>query len=423
MRNSGILSLPKRDIFRLPPAERLKLTNYDEAKVPHYILPDLLTMQDGRKVDTSEKWLEERRPEILQILQENIYGKILPAPDFLHFEIRSRKDDALQNTAIRKEIRIWAGMKNGKSFFFDALLYIPKHTVAPPPVFVGLNFKGNHACTNEEDVFTTAYRRPDYPKTVFAVGEQSERWNFQEVTRRGYASLTANYHDIMPDSPDRWHKGAAALFKDDLHEQSGPMEDISAIGVWAWGLSRLADYLEQDGETDASRLILHGHSRLGKTALWAGAIDQRFKMIISNDSGCCGAALSRRDFGETLPTIAGPENPAYWFVKKLRDYIGNIDQLPFDQHFLLALAAPRPLAVASATEDLWADPKGEYLSCVHASAPYRLFGLEGTGTENMPPPGKGFYNSISYHIREGKHDQTPLDWEVYLDLADRFLKK
>jgi hypothetical protein len=226
----------------------------------------------------------------------------------------------------------------------------------------------------------------------------------------------------MPDMPNHWDKGALNLFKEGLSLHYGPLEEYSAIGVWAWGLSRIADYLEQDKEVNADKIILHGHSRLGKTSLWAGAIDERFKMVISNDSGCCGAALSRRDYGETIATIAGPENPSYWFVKSFAEYMGRIDEMPFDQHFLLALAAPRPLAVASATLDRWADPRGEFLSCVNVAPVYKLFGFEGLGTEEMPSPGKGIYNTVSYHIREGKHDQTPLDWEVYMDLADRYIK-
>ncbi|MBO5760065.1 MAG: acetylxylan esterase [Lentisphaeria bacterium] len=421
MSNPDLLSLTKAQVFATPKKERLAMTNYDEAKVSPYTLPELLRMTDGRMVTDKEMW-QERRKEILDILQKNIYGKIIPAPDHLHFELLSRKEDALNNTAIRKEIRIWAGMENGRSFHFDLLMYIPKNTSTPPPVFAGLNFQGNHACTNEEDVRITAVRRPGHPENQFARGNQNDRWDFAECVRRGYASITANYHDIMPDMPNRWDKGALNLFKEGLSLHYGPLEEYSAIGVWAWGLSRIADYLEQDKEVNADKIILHGHSRLGKTSLWAGGIDERFKMVISNDSGCCGAALTRRNFGETIATIAGPENPSYWFVKGFAEFMGRLDEMPFDQHFLLALAAPRPLAVASATLDQWADPRGEFLSCVSVAPVYNLFGFAGLGTGEMPAPGKGIYNIVSYHIREGKHDQTPLDWEVYMDLADKYIK-
>lgn len=422
MDTPSLLSLTKRQVYATPKEQRLAMTNYDEEKVPPYTLPDLLTMTDGRKVTDKEMWQNERRKEILEILQKNIYGRILPAPDHLHFELLNRKDDALDNTAIRKEIRIWAGMENGKSFYFDTIMYLPKNAKTPPPVFAGLNFQGNHTCCNEEDIQISAIRRPGYPANRFPRGNQHNRWHFAECIRRGYASITANYHDIMPDMPNHWDKGALRLFKDGLYQHYGPLEEYSAIGVWAWGLSRIADYLEQDKDVDASKIIVHGHSRLGKTALWAGAIDERFKMVISNDSGCCGAALSRRDYGENIATIAGPENPSYWFVDDFSSFMGRIDEMPFDQHFLLALAAPRPLAVASATLDKWADPRGEFLSCVNVAPVYKLFGFEGLGTEEMPSPGKGIYNIVSYHIREGRHDQTPLDWEVYMDLADKYIK-
>ena len=164
-------------------------------------------------------------------------------------------------------------------------------------------------------------------------------------------------------------------------------------------------------------MALIGHSRLGKAALWAGAQDERFAIVISNDSGEGGAALARRDFGETIADL-NRAVPAL-VLRQLPALLRQRDALPVDQHMLLALVAPRPLYVASATEDRWADPHGEFLAAKAAEPVYRLFGLEGLGVERQPPPDTPVGRTIGYHLRTGKHDVTRWDWDRYLDFADR----
>jgi hypothetical protein len=249
---------------------------------------------------------------------------------------------------------------------------------------------------------------------------QKALWCFRETVARGYASITACYHDIFPDSAAAWDRSALTLF-DNVDGFKGCHENYTSIGVWAWGLSRMLDYLESDPMIDASQVGVHGLSRLGKTALWAGATDQRFKMVVSNCSGCGGAALSRRLLGENL-FIMHTVFP-HWLVKNIEQYIGHEDTAPFDQHELLELAAPRLLAVASATADSWADPHGEFLSAKAASEAYRLFGSEGLPAETDPAPDQYVTGHISYHIRTGVHSQQPLDWGHYLQIADKYFVK
>ena len=395
----------------------------NEKDAAQYQLPDPLMTSDGRRIASAAEWMNMQRAKILALFKKYEYGEILPRPDCMKFEVLAKKNDALDNLAIRKEVKITCSMRNQREFSFLILVYIPKNAASHAPVFCGLNFKGNQNTTMEPDVIPTGYR---FPGELFCAerGEHYGRWIPDELVRRGYASVTCCYHDIFPDRADGAEASALQLFADEDGKLPEIGEKYSVIGVWSWGLSRMLDYIESDLMLDGGRVALHGHSRLGKTSLWAGAIDTRFKLVISNCSGCGGGALHKRKIGENLSQhFQSHRNNGYpsWFMNETEKFIWKEEELPIDQHELMALIAPRPLAIGTASLDIYADPLGEFLACKAASDVYRLFGSEGLAIENMPEQDRNVSGDISFHCRTGKHDQTPEDWAHYLDLADIYL--
>ncbi len=396
--------------------------NYDESKVPPYTLPDSLVMANGKPVVTASDWTKRRRPELIRLFESQMFGRGPSETAKLDFELLTREDKALDGKAIRKIVSI--GMThNGRKLKAELMLHLPSGSTKPVPVFLALNFGGNHTVHPDPAIpIVTAWVRnntalgiTDHRASERGRGSDASSWRIEEILERGYGVATMYYGDIDPDFDDGFQNGPHPLFYKPGQTRPGP-EEWGSIAAWAWGLSRAMDYLESDKDVDARHVALMGHSRLGKAALWAGALDERFAIVISNDSGCGGAALSRRIFGETVERI----NTAFphWFADNFKKYNGKENDLPLDQHMLLALIAPRPIYVASAQEDLWADPRGEFLSAVHAGPVYQLLGLEGLGTSEMPGVHQPIMKTIGYHIREGKHDVTLYDWQRYMDFAD-----
>lgn len=399
---------------QFPPA------NYDELQVPSYTLPDPLITYTGKPVATAKEWEEQQRPQILKLFTNYVYGKVPGKPAGLHFKITESDAFALNGKAIRKQVTIYFG-ESDQSPSMDVLLYLPK-TNHPVTVFAGLNFNGNHTIASDKAIKPARFFKKKADQTSLtnaeaieaSRGSSASRWPIEDIIAKGYGIATAHYFDLEPDDKEGWKEGIRTTLQDALH--ISPTE-WSAISAWAWGLSRMEDYLETDPDINAKRTILIGHSRLGKTALWAGANDPRFAIVISNDSGEGGAALSRRIFGETIRNLN--TNFPHWFIARYKHYNDHPEMLPVDQHMLLSLIAPRPLYVASAEDDKWADPKGEFLSAKAAEPVYALYSLKGLDVKEMPAVNSPAGKTIGYHIRTGKHDITLYDWQQYLLFAER----
>ena len=396
--------------------------NYDESKVPAYKLPELLVTASGERVRSAAGW-PTRRAEVRRLLEAQMFGRAPARPARMNFEVRSVDRAALGGKAVRKLVSI-----NVQGMTLDLLVYLPAGVAAPVPVFVGLGFDPNQTVAADPGIplartwvqnkeTKAAELRPSQESSR---GSAASRWQVEQVLARGYGLVTMYYGDVEPDIVGAMRQGIRVTYL--KPGQLAPGDDQwGAIAAWAWGLSRAVDYLETDRDVDAKRLAVVGHSRLGKTALWAGAVDTRFAMVISNDSGEGGAAISRRRFGETVADLN--DRFPHWFCGNYKQYSGKEDQMPFDSHMLLALIAPRPLYVASAEEDQWADPKGEFLAAVAASQVYQLLGLKGVGTDQIPSVNQPVGELVRYHVRTGKHDITAYDWQQYLDFADRHLRR
>jgi hypothetical protein len=388
---------------------------YDEAKVPKFTLPDVFALRGGEHVRDAKSWSSRRRPEILALYESEVFGKSPTKPAKLDYEVKAVEKGALGGKADRKIVSVYFGETRGGAKM-DLLIYLPAGTKKAVPVFLGLSFAGVHTVANDPGV-------PLEPRWVRGVKEASpessrgsaaQQWQVEKILAAGYGLATVDYNDIEPDFVGGMKHGIRPLYwKPGQREPAA--EEWGAIAAWAWAASRAMDYLEKDTGVDAGRVAIFGHSRLGKTALWAGARDTRFSIVIANESGEGGAAISRRNYGERTKDL-NTRFP-HWFDGNFKKYNGREDEMPFDSHMLLSLTAPRGLYVASAEEDRWSDPRGEFLGAANASQVWELFGRKGIGTMLMPGLHQPVGEHVRYHIRAGKHDVTAYDWEQYLNFA------
>lgn len=367
--------------------------NFDESRVPDYELPDPLTLEGGRTVRNKSEWLAKGRPALLQQFRENIYG-VRPDTSYeIEYEEIGRRENAFGIGATGRQIRATIHAR-GRFHSFDFVIVVPR-TETPVPVVVQINNR---------------YLVP----LDKAVDEFDPFWPVEKLLRLGYATASFHTSHVDPDNRDGYDAGIRSFLDD---PDSDPEIRWGSLSAWGWAASRVLDFAIQQAEIDPERSVVVGHSRGGKAALWAGAEDERFGIAYSNNSGCGGAALSRRAFGETVARIN--RNFPHWFCNRFNAYNDREYELPVDQHQLMALAAPRAVYVTSSDEDLWADPRGEYESLVAAGPVFDLFGLKHISEPVMPELNTPLHvGSTGYHIRTGVHNLTEQDWSYFLDFAD-----
>ena len=374
------------------PAAGLREVNYDEAQIPAYVLPELLIAKDGRKITSSKDWEKVRRPELLELFTSQVFGRV-PTTDFKKtITVVKEEKNAMNGLATLKMVDITIAAR-GKTLTIHMGLFIPNSAVKPAPVFLLI-------CNRD-------------PGNIdFTRNKKSEFWPAEEAIARGYAIAAFDNADVDPDKDDGFKNGIHGLL-----DNGRTPESWATIAAWAWGTSRCVDYLVKDKQIDSHKIAVVGHSRGAKTSLWAGANDQRIAMVVCNEAGCGGSSISRRRFGETIYEIN--RGFPHWFCTNFRIYNNNEDALPVDFHMLMALNAPRLLYIASAENDLWGDPHGQYLALQNAVPAFNLFKDKSSLNEAMPAlntPVKS--GNIAYHIRDGKHNMLLKDWNFFMDFAD-----
>lgn len=374
--------------------QTLVAQNTDESKVKLYKLPEVLKTMQGKKISSVKDWENIRRPEILKLFENNVYGQVPKDYEKISFEIKNEDKNAMNGAATLKEITIKV-LRKQKKVTINLLLFTPNRIKKEVPVFLVINHRG--------------IRTMDVTQV-----SKNDFWPAEEVIEAGYGIAGFDVKDVAPDDKTNFQKGVLELYPKQLEMNNG----MRALSAWSWGASRVIDYFEKDNSVDAKKIITVGHSRGGKASLWCGAQDKRVSIAISNDSGNSGAALSRRNFGESVKNVL---RFTHWFCPNYKQYADNEDKLPVDQHMLLALMAPRGVYIASAAEDFWADPKGQYVSLLEAQVAYNLYDIKDNFPTEMPEANKQIIQSHSgFHNREGKHNMNLYDWQQFIKFANDY---
>jgi hypothetical protein len=398
----------------------------DPARLPaRPELPDPLVMLNGDKVTTKEQWLAKRRPELKELFQHYMYGYLPPVPAKVSAQVTLTDPKFFDGKATLKLVTLTYGPPEWPKIHL--LVVVPNERKGPAPVFVGMNFAGNHAVLKDPRIpLTTAWMYGNYPgvkdnrATEASRGTQVDTWALDQAVERGYAVATFYSGDVAPDRKDSLEGSIRQFF---LKKGEAVGNEWGTIAAWAWGIQRAVDYLVTDKDLDAKRIAVVGHSRLGKTALLCAAFDERIALAIPHQAGCGGTAPSRTTSAKAETVKAINAGFPHWFDDNFKKFNDDVDRLPFDQHCLAALVAPRPLLYTNAVEDRWANPDGQFEMLKAAEPVYRLLGAGGLDAKAMPEPGKLIDSTLGYYIREGKHSMTREDWKVFLDFADKQLGK
>ena len=415
---AAVVSAQDRDVIAGIPV------NYDESKVGDYKLglPDPLTFNNGKPVKNARQW-KKRRAEIVKLFEENQYGKWPAKKPALRYDVQ--QDLGFDGTAVRKQITLYFSPDNDGPRV-DVLLYLPKDAVGPTPILLNLSFSQNNMVVGDPGV-KPGHRWDPRTKTFVEVPAMQMpggmRFGMDATIKKylqeGFGFATLCYTDITPDFEDNDELGLRGLY----HTPGTPRadNDWGSISAWALGVSRLMDYFEKDPDVDATRVAITGCSRLGKTTIWTGAIEPRIKVVMPSCSGEGGAAMSRRNYGETVAHLAEKTRFPYQFCPKYGYWGSRVHEMPVDAHMLVALIAPRPLLLQTGSTDNWSDPKGEWLSLIEARKVYQLLGQDVPASDEMPAADQPIYSTLGYVMHDGGHGVMPQDWTYYLEFMKRHL--
>lgn len=395
--------------------------NYDENAIPPYTLPELLTLENGEEITDSKTWMNERRPELLEAIAALQYGKTPPAPKSLSFEVFDKESEAFNGKAIRKQVRVYL-TENSKAHPMDLLIYLPKNSSEKVPIFFTISFTANNLTVDDPGVRIGEIWTSDGKKVKADQPSRFRATNAEQFIDAGYGFATVYYGDIDPDFKTGFEHGIRKEFLKP-GETEPQNDEWGTISAWSWGLSRAMDYFEKDEQINAKKIALMGVSRLGKTVLWTGIRDPRFKMIIASCSGEGGAAIARRDYGENIKHMSDSSRYGYQFAPNYHEYSTHVNDFPFDAHTLVAMIAPRPLLLQTGNTDYWSDPKGEFLAAQEATEVYELFGENGPKNSTMPAAGDTslLENKLGYYMHDGGHGTIPSDYPIFIRFMKKFL--
>jgi hypothetical protein len=388
------------------------ISNYDESKVAPYTLPDPLVMANGKRVTSASAWKRDRRPELLQLYEKHIYGRVPAKAPKITWEIAETDPHARDGAALLKKVIGHVGSKPDGSQI-RVSVYTPAAATKKVPIILLLNFGGGAPRAGAPPA--AAAGRGGQGRGNAAAGDPP---NAAEILARGWGYAVVGYNDIQPDRADAWTEGVIGQTLAPGQTKPQP-DEWGTISAWAWGASRIADYLQSDRNIDGSHIALYGFSRLGKTVLWAAAQDERFKVVFSGCAGEMGSALARRDWGETVDDMA--QNFPWQFSESFQQWPGKWSEMPVDAHMLISLLAPRPLFVTGGTGDQWSDPKGEFLAQVAAGPVYRLLGGHDIGVTTYPAPDMPVTSGdLAFNLHTGPHTATPAEWATFVEFLSRY---